>query len=85
MLGWVMSEESFINDQLPVINFLKLRGSWGQMGNDQIATYQYLSTYGFRSYIIGNVETKTLYETKIPNNNIKWEVATNSDIGLEGS
>ena len=85
MLGWVMSEESFIKDQLPVINFLKLRGSWGQMGNDQIATYQYLSTYGFRSYIIGNVETKTLFETKIPNNNIKWEVATNSDIGLEGS
>jgi TonB-linked SusC/RagA family outer membrane protein len=85
MLGWVMSEESFIKDQLPVINFLKLRGSWGQMGNDQIATYQYLSTYGFRSYIIGNVETKTLFETKIPNTNIQWEVATNSDIGLEGS
>jgi TonB-linked SusC/RagA family outer membrane protein len=85
MLGWVMSEESFIKDQLPAINFLKLRGSWGQMGNDQIATYQYLSTYGFRSYIIGNVETKTLFETKIPNTNIKWEVATNSDIGLEGS
>ena len=85
MLGWVMSEESFIKDQLPAINFLKLRGSWGQMGNDQIATYQYLSTYGFRSYIIGNVETKTLFETKIPNTNIQWEVATNSDIGLEGS
>jgi len=85
MLGWVMSEESFIKDQLPAINFLKLRGSWGQMGNDQIATYQYLSTYGFRSYIIGNTETKTLFETKIPNNNIQWEVATNSDIGLEGS
>ena len=85
MLGWVMSEENFIKNELPVINFLKLRGSWGQMGNDQIATYQYLSTYGFRSYIIGNVETKTLFETKIPNTNIQWEVATNSDIGLEGS
>jgi TonB-linked SusC/RagA family outer membrane protein len=85
MLGWVMSEENFIKNELPVINFLKLRGSWGQMGNDQIATYQYLSTYGFRSYVIGNVETKTLFETKIPNSNIKWEVATNSDIGLEGS
>ena len=85
MLGWVMSEESFIKDQLPAINFLKLRGSWGQMGNDQIDSYQYLSTYGFRSYIINNVETKTLFETKIPNTDITWEVATNSDIGLEGS
>ncbi|WP_442892813.1 SusC/RagA family TonB-linked outer membrane protein [Emticicia sp. 17c] len=92
MLGWVLSEENFIKKGLPVVNYLKLRGSWGQMGNDQVylpntttpATYQYLSTYGFRSYIIGNVETKTLYETRIPNNNITWEVANNADIGLEG-
>ncbi len=85
MLGWVMSEENFIKNALPAVSYLKLRGSWGQLGNDQIATYQYLSTYGFRSYIIGNVETKTLFETRVPNNNITWEVATNSDIGLEGS
>lgn len=84
MAGWVLSEEKFIMDKLPVVNYLKLRGSWGQMGNDQIATYQYLSTYGFRSYIIGNAETKTLFETKIPNMNIQWEVANNSNIGLEG-
>ncbi|WP_207219938.1 SusC/RagA family TonB-linked outer membrane protein [Emticicia agri] len=84
MLGWVMSEENFIKKALPAINYLKLRGSWGQMGNDQIATYQYLSTYGFRSYIIGNVETKTLFETRIPNTNITWEVANNSNLGLEG-
>nr|WP_293836660.1 TonB-dependent receptor [uncultured Arsenicibacter sp.] len=82
--GWVISEEGFWKNNVPTVNYLKLRGSWGQLGNDQIATYQYLSTYGFRSYIIGNVETKTLYETRIPNNNITWEVANNSDIGLEG-
>lgn len=84
MAGWVLSEENFMMDKLPVFNYLKLRGSWGQMGNDQIATYQYLSTYGFRSYIIGNTETKTLFETKIPNANIQWEVASNANIGLEG-
>lgn len=92
MLGWVMSEEGFIKNALPVVNYLKLRGSWGQMGNDQVnlpntdtrATYQYLSTYGFRSYIINGIETKTLFETRIPNNNITWEVANNSNIGLEG-
>ncbi|WP_259015926.1 SusC/RagA family TonB-linked outer membrane protein [Emticicia fluvialis] len=92
MMGWVLSEESFIKNALPVVNYLKLRGSWGQMGNDNVylpntttpATYQYLSTYGFRSYIINNTETKTLYETRIPNNNITWEVANNSNLGLEG-
>ncbi|WP_428658010.1 SusC/RagA family TonB-linked outer membrane protein [Runella sp.] len=92
MVGWVLSEEAFIKKALPIVNYLKLRGSYGQMGNDQVylpntttlATYQYLSTYGFRSYIINNTETKTLYETRVPNNTITWEVANNADIGLEG-
>ncbi|MDF7816894.1 TonB-dependent receptor [Runella sp. MFBS21] len=92
MVGWVLSEEDFIKKSLPVFNYLKLRASYGQMGNDQVylpntttlATYQYLSTYGFRSYIINNTETKTLYETRVPNNSITWEIANNADIGLEG-
>ncbi|MES2798255.1 MAG: SusC/RagA family TonB-linked outer membrane protein, partial [Bacteroidota bacterium] len=91
MAGWVLSEESFMK-KIPAISFLKLRGSWGQLGNDQVnlpnsttaATYQYLSTYGFRSYILGDAEQKTLFETRLPNENITWEVASNSNIGLEG-
>jgi TonB-dependent starch-binding outer membrane protein SusC len=92
MLGWVVSEEGFWKNNVPAVNFLKVRGSVGQLGNDQvfipntsnIATYQYLSTYGFRSYIIGNAEAKTLFEARVPNRSITWEVATNSNIGLEG-
>lgn len=92
MLGWVISEEGFWKNNVPAVNFLKVRGSVGQLGNDQVfipntstfATYQYLSTYGFRSYIIGNNEVKTLFEARVPNPNITWEVATNSNIGLEG-
>ena len=93
MAGWVLSEERFMKNQ-NLVNFLKLRGSWGQLGNDQVnlpntnppipATYQYLSTYGFRSYILGDAEQKTLFETRLPNDNITWEVASNSNIGLEG-
>ncbi len=83
MAGWVVSEEGFWKNNVPVVNFLKLRGSIGQLGNDQIDTYQYLSTYGFNSYIIGGTETKTLFETRVPNTNITWEVATNSNIGLD--
>src|SRR5690606_15237711 len=92
MLGWVVSEEGFWKNNVPAVNFLKVRGSIGQLGNDQVyipnttnlATYQYLSTYGFRSYIIGNNEVKTLFEARVPNKNITWEVATNSNLGLEG-
>lgn len=91
MAGWVISEEDFWKNNIKAVDYLKLRGSWGQMGNDQIyyngalQEYQYLSTYGFRSYIINNIETKTLYETRVPNLGVTWEVANNSNIGIEGS
>jgi len=62
------------------------------MGNDNITLgpdgplleYQYLSTYGFGSYIIDGQETKTLYETRVPNNTVTWEVANNANFGVEG-
>ncbi|CCH51860.1 TonB-dependent receptor plug [Fibrisoma limi BUZ 3] len=90
--GWVISEENFWKNSIPAVNYLKLRGSWGQLGNDQIylpgttnlATYQYLATYGFNTYIIDNAPRTTLSEARIPNPTITWEVANNTDIGLEG-
>lgn len=83
MLGWVVSEENFMKNS--PLSYLKVRGSWGQMGNDQVSRYQYLATYGFSSYIIGGQEYKTLAESRIPNTNITWEVANNANIGIEGS
>lgn len=85
MLGWVVSEENFWKNGIgDKFDFFKIRGSWGQMGNDQVAAYQFLSTYGFNSYIIGGVETKTLFETRVPNRGITWEVANNANVGFEG-
>ncbi|MDI1323909.1 MAG: TonB-dependent receptor [Algoriphagus sp.] len=91
MLGWVVSEEDFWKNSLgKTFDFFKIRGSWGQLGNDQIffggvlQEYQFLSTYGFSSYITNNSETKTLFENRIPNTGITWEVANNSNLGFEG-
>ncbi len=92
LAGWVISEENFWKDNVNFMDYLKLRGSWGQMGNDNITLgpdgplleYQFLSTYGFNSYIIGDQVVKTLFETRVPNNSITWEVANNANIGLEG-
>lgn len=91
MLGWVVSEEDFWKNSLGnTFDFFKIRGSWGQLGNDQIffggvlQEYQFLSTYGFNSYITNNSETKTLVENRIPNTGITWEVANNSNLGFEG-
>ncbi len=85
-LGWRMSDENFWKDNIAFINDFKLRGSWGQTGNDRIAEYQYLATYGFqtgKSYVFGGSDSKLLLETKIPNPAVTWEVANQANIGFD--
>lgn len=88
-LGWRVSEENFWTPLKSVVNDVKLRGSWGQTGNDRIATYQYLASYGFASaakeiYVFNqNVESKILRELRIPNRNVTWEVANQSNIAID--
>ncbi|WP_205509694.1 TonB-dependent receptor [Longitalea arenae] len=90
LLGWRLSEEKFFQS-VSFINNLKLRASWGQMGNDNILfdnvlqEYRYLPTYGLNTYIINGNMVKTLTETGVPNPGYTWEVANNANIGLEGS
>ena len=52
-LGWVMSEEKFFEPIKDVVSFFKLKGSWGMMGNDNIAAYQFMSQYKFLAEIKG--------------------------------
>lgn len=90
MAGWVVSEEKFWKNTFNNFDFFKIRGSWGKMGNDQIffnnqlQEHQFLSTYGFRSHILEGQEIKTLFETRVPNKGITWEVARNTNIAVEG-
>ncbi len=96
--GWRISEENFFKKALPAVSSLKLRGSWGQLGNDQVyfnntlREYDYLPTYAYGDaananwgYVTGGQVAQTLYENGVPNTKLTWEVASNSDIGLEGS
>lgn len=95
LAAWQISEENFW-ENVTFMNYLKLRASYGQMGNDQIyydhdnngeetlQEYQYLRTMGFETYIIDGKPVKTLYETLVPNTLVTWEVANNANIGLEG-
>jgi TonB-linked SusC/RagA family outer membrane protein len=50
-LGWVFSDEAFINKNLPFLNFGKLRASYGTTGNDQIGDYTFMNLYN--TQIIG--------------------------------
>jgi TonB-linked SusC/RagA family outer membrane protein len=85
-LGWRMSEENFWKDNLAFVNDFKLRGSWGQTGNDRIDEYQYLATYGYldnKTYVFGSSDAKLLNETKIPNPAVTWEVANEANLGFD--
>lgn len=91
LAGWRISEENFFKNNIHFINSLKLRASYGELGNDQVyyggslQEYQYLSTYGLSAYPINNAGFTTLYERVVPNPSFTWEVAKNTDVGIEGT
>ena len=88
-LAWRVSQENFIKDNFDYITNLKLRASYGEIGNDQINAFQWLSTYtlGDNGYPFGMspVTTLGLIAGVTPNANITWEVAKATNIGLDGT
>ena len=90
LVGWNISQEDFFKGVKGVDN-LKLRASYGQMGNDQVfyngqlQEYAYLSTYGFGAYPINNQVVTTLGETVLANPSFTWERANNYNLGLDGT
>lgn len=80
--GWQISNEEWFN--VPFIDNLKLRGSWGQVGSDKaMGYYAYHSLYNFgNTYNFGD-EAGLRMQGVVGNPNIKWETTENSDIALE--
>lgn len=77
--GWVMSEEKFFDPIRNIVSFLKLKGSWGLMGNDNIGAYQYLSLYSYNedaSYVFGDSYNQGIYENVTANPDVTWEKAS---------
>lgn len=83
-LSWVLSEEEFIK-QLNVFNLLKLRGSWGIIGNQSgVPPYIGLNSLTTRSYDWGTPSNYPGYEPGAPGNTkLRWEKTTQKDIGLD--
>jgi TonB-dependent starch-binding outer membrane protein SusC len=82
-VAWKMHNESFLNS-VRAINELKLRVSYGSVGNQGISPYQTLGVVGTNNYIFGGV----LYGGSIPgnilpNSNLKWETSTTFDAGVD--
>lgn len=89
-VGWRLSEESFIKDNCPSLTNLKLRASYGEQGNDQIAQYQYMSTYDYSNSTVyqgkfDDKEYNNIVAGTIPNYNVTWEVARTANVGIDGN
>ena len=85
--AWVISQEDFFEPLLNVVNFFKIKGSWGMMGNDNITAYQYLSMYSFNSsasYAFGTDPSyvQGVYETRTANPLVTWEKAKTWNAGF---
>lgn len=83
-LGWRISQEDFFKKGL--LTELKLRGSFGLLGNDRVDNFQYLQFYNLtNSYIFGEEPTRGqgLTPGKVPNPNITWETAQKFNLGID--
>jgi len=85
-IGWVASREGFWPEN-EVVNLLKIRGSYGVTGNDNIGDFQYLSTIGGgRNYTFGNDSYTIGYSPNAPSNpDLKWEETSQTNIGFEAT
>jgi TonB-linked SusC/RagA family outer membrane protein len=83
-IGWRVSKENFFQDAFPWIDDLKIRGSWGELGNQSVGNYPYqpLISLG-QNYPFGNSLAAGAAITTLPNVNIKWERTRITDEGLD--
>lgn len=87
-LGWAISEESFM-ENIRQISLLKLRGSFGSLGNERIGYYPYQSTIDFGNtpfYQDGNIVTRTTAaQVGYAIEDISWETTESWNIGIDGA
>jgi len=95
--GWVVSNEKFMESTRSWLDFLKIRASWGQNGNNSISKYQYLATIaqsgsaGDTGYKFSDDYGVTLtgkpnvgaYANIVPNPDVTWETSEQLDLGLD--
>ncbi|WP_057939092.1 TonB-dependent receptor [Algoriphagus resistens] len=85
--GWRISEESFMEGTSDVIDQLKLRASWGRLGNQNIGLYPYAAFISLggsaQDYAFDGINSPGAALNSMANKDIKWETTETTDIGLE--
>lgn len=82
--GWRISEEPFFN--LGFVDELKLRASWGQLGNQDVPLYSYYSTVSVTlPYWFGGAVQDGAATTEVANEDLSWETTTVTDFGFDAA
>ena len=82
--AWRLSQENFMKN-ISWLNDLKLRASWGKLGNSNINPYQYQSTVSFSNvwYYLNDKKVTGAIPLTPSNPNVKWESQTSTDFGFD--
>lgn len=87
-LGWIVSKEPFFRDNVPFVNFLKLKVNYGLTGDDRVEQRLWQERYAVSlndGYIFGNNNGIGINPKDLPNPNITWEKKQTFNAGLEAS
>ena len=86
-VGWRLSEEAFLKDNFSKMNNLKLRASYGVLGNDAVSSFDYLSGYTISTnyFVFGSSPAPVIASAGLANPNITWETMKMSNVGLDGT
>lgn len=84
--GWIVSEESFMKSQ-EVVSFLKLRASWGSLGNERIGNYPSIGIMNFSNALFFQNNLVTAQQTAAQGQyaikDISWEKTVSTDVGFD--
>jgi len=80
--AWRVSSESFLKD-VSWLNDLKIRASWGQLGNVNIGNYPYQPALGLQNYSANGANINGVISSKLVDPKLKWETTQMTDLGLD--
>ncbi|MBW8333570.1 MAG: TonB-dependent receptor [Prolixibacteraceae bacterium] len=81
-LGWIASDESFMQD-IEKLSYLKLRASYGKVGNNNIGNYSYIASVVTSNYVTNGAISSGRAPNAIGNNDLTWETTVQYDLGLD--
>jgi TonB-linked SusC/RagA family outer membrane protein len=80
--GWILSEENFLSSS-SIIDYLKIRGSWGKLGNSNIPNFAFAKALSLtEGYSFGGTIVPGVGQSSLGNENLSWEKTTSTNFGV---